>query len=70
MQRPLDSIDLKKRSKPKAPQVRSDVCAVPAAGVIAESMLAIALTECLLDKFGKDSLGEIKKAYQEYLKSL
>ena len=69
LQKPLDSIHLKNRSTRKAPQIRSDVCAVQAAGVIAESMVAIALTECFLDKFGKDCLKEIKKAYQWYLKS-
>jgi len=49
---------------------RSDVCVVAALGVIAESMLAIALTESFLDKFGEDSFTEIKRNYQAYLRHL
>jgi len=46
---------------------RSDVTAVPAMGVIAEAMLAIVLTEALLEKFGGDALSELKRNIDGYL---
>jgi len=67
---PLDSVDIATKKKTKASVIRSDVCAVTACGVIAESMLALCLTEALLDKFGRDSLKEIKANYKSYLKQL
>jgi chorismate synthase len=51
---------------------RSDVCAVPAAGVVGEAMMAIVLADAFLEKFGGDSLEEIRRnyrAYQDQLKS-
>jgi len=65
---PIDSVNLKTKKKAKAPLVRSDTCAIVACGVIAESMAAITLTESMLDKFGRDSLAEIKANYSNYLK--
>jgi len=49
---------------------RSDVCAVPAAGVVGEAMMAIVLAQAFLDKFGGDSVGEIRRNYQGYLEYL
>jgi len=49
---------------------RSDVCVVPAAGVVGEAMVAIALTEAWLEKFGGDSMVEILANYNAYLKRL
>jgi chorismate synthase len=49
---------------------RSDVCAVPAAGVVGEAMMAIVLAEAFLEKFGGDSLDEIRRNYQGYLEYL
>ena len=49
---------------------RSDVCVVPAAGVVGEAMLAIALTDAWLEKFGGDSLVELRRNYDGYLASL
>jgi chorismate synthase len=46
---------------------RSDVCAVPAAGVVGEAMMAIVLAEAFLEKFGGDSVDEIRRNYQGYL---
>jgi chorismate synthase len=46
---------------------RSDVCAVPAAGVVGEAMMAIVLAEAFLEKFGGDSIDEIRRNYQGYL---
>lgn len=64
--RPLPSVDLvSKRSSP-AHRERADVCAVPAAGVVGEAMLALALADALLEKFGGDSLKEIKKNFANW----
>ncbi len=49
---------------------RSDVCVVPAAGVVGEAMLAIALTGAWLEKFGGDSVSEIRRNYKAYLATL
>jgi chorismate synthase len=54
----LETIDIATGESAKAINQRSDVCAVPAAGVIAESMLALTLTEALLEKFGGDHITE------------
>ena len=68
--KPLNSINLSTKKAAKAIVERSDTCAVVACGVIAESMCAIALTEALLEKFGCDTLDEIKANYRNYLKSI
>jgi chorismate synthase len=49
---------------------RSDVCVVPAAGVVGEAMLAIALTEAHREKFGGDSMSEVRRNYQAYVATL
>ena len=49
---------------------RADVCAVPAAGVVAEACVAFEITKALLEKFGSDSLPELKRNYTSYLKQL
>jgi chorismate synthase len=67
---PLASIDMKSKKKAKAIVERSDTCAVPAAGVIAESMSAITIMQALLEKFGCDTLKEIKRSYSAYLAHL
>jgi chorismate synthase len=67
---PLDSIDLHSGKKAKAHYERSDVCVVPAAGVIGEAMLAIVLADTCLEKFGGDSLKETLANYRNYLSSL
>ena len=67
--RPLDSVNLITKKPAKAIIERSDTCAVVACGVIAENMSAIAITESLLEKFGSDTLSEIKSNYQSYLNS-
>jgi len=65
---PLDSVDIITKQKGKAPAVRSDICAIVACCVVAESMSAVAVTESFLDKFGSDSLGEIKLNHNNYIK--
>ncbi len=67
---PLPSIDLITGEPMQAHVERSDVCVVPAAGVIGEAMLAIVLADVLLEKFGGDSLGEMKENYRAYMESI
>ena len=64
---PLDSVNISTKKPAKATVERSDICVVEAAGVVAESAIAFVLADALLEKFGSDSLSDIKKAYQEYL---
>ena len=65
--RALDTIDTVTMQPAKAINQRSDVCAVPASGVVAEAMLALVLADALLEKFGGDSLGETKRNLDSYL---
>jgi chorismate synthase len=67
LMRPLDSIDTKTGQEAKAIRERSDVCAVPAAGVIGEAMVALVLADAMREKFGGDSLGEMRDNYEAYL---
>jgi chorismate synthase len=64
---PLKTVDLKTGAPAQAQSERSDVTAVPAMGVIAEAMMAIVLTEALLEKFGGDALSELKRNVDGYL---
>jgi len=67
---PLPSIDLRSGEKAKAHYERSDICVVPAAGVIAESMLAVVLADACLEKFGGDNLKETLANYRNYLSNI
>ncbi|MBP7088580.1 MAG: chorismate synthase [Candidatus Omnitrophica bacterium] len=69
LQKPLDSVNLITKKPAKAIIERSDTCAVVACAVIAENMSAIAITESFLEKFGSDTVKEIKSNYQNYLNS-
>jgi chorismate synthase len=66
----LDTIDVKTGEAAKAVNQRSDVCAVPAAGVVAEAMVALVLAEAVLEKFGGDSVGETKRNFESYIAHL
>ncbi|MGA7238498.1 MAG: chorismate synthase [Bryobacteraceae bacterium] len=66
LRRPLESVDLATRDSALAAYERSDVCVVPAAGVIGEAMVAIVLAQAFLEKFGGDSLGETRRNYEGY----
>jgi chorismate synthase len=66
----LDTIDVKTGEAAKAINQRSDVCAVPAAGVVAEAMAALVLAEAVLEKFGGDSVGETKRNFESYIAHL
>ena len=70
MSTPLPSVDLRTGEKVEAHFERSDVCVVPAAGVIGEAMLAIVLAEAVLEKFGGDHIDETLRNYRGYLKSI
>ena len=70
MSKPLPSVDLRTGEKVEAHFERSDICVVPAAGVIGEAMLAIVLAEAVLEKFGGDHIDETLRNYQGYLKSI
>jgi chorismate synthase len=67
LRRPLESVDLVTREPALAAYERSDVCVVPAAGVIAEAMVALVLAQAFLEKFGGDSLGETKRNFEGYM---
>ncbi|HLK62511.1 MAG TPA: chorismate synthase [Bryobacteraceae bacterium] len=67
LRRPLESVDLETREAALAAYERSDVCVVPAAGVIGEAMVAIVLAQAFLEKFGGDSLAETRRNYEGYL---
>jgi len=70
LRRPLQSVDVETKEVVEAVVERSDVCAVPAAGVVGEAMMAITLAQAVLEKFGGDSLEEIRRNYQGYQDSL
>lgn len=68
--RPLGSVDVTTGVATEAHAERSDVCAVPAAGVVAEAMLALVLASAVREKFGGDALGDLLAAQRAYLARL
>ena len=64
---PLNAINIKDMTEHRAHYERSDTCAVPACGVVAEAMCAIIILQEFLEKFGGDSLEEITNNYKKYL---
>lgn len=66
----LDTIDVATGEAAKAINQRSDVCAVPAAGVVAEAMVALVLAEFVLEKFGGDSVTETRRNFESYIANL
>ncbi len=67
LMRPLETVDMKTGQTASAVAERSDVTAVPAMGVIAEAMLAFVVAQAVMEKFGGDSLGELKRNLDGYL---
>ena len=67
LRRPLRSIDITTKKPVEAAYERSDICAVPAAGVIGEAMVALTITDAFLEKFGGDSMKEIQQHYDSYV---
>jgi chorismate synthase len=70
LRRPLESVDLTTREPALAAYERSDVCVVPAAGVVGEAMAALVLAQAFLEKFGGDSLLETRRNYAGYLQQV
>ena len=70
LRRPLASVRFDTREVTKAAYERSDVCVVPAAGVAAEAMVALAFAKLALEKFGGDSLRELKRNYDSYVEQI
>jgi len=67
---PLRSIDFTTKKETKAIYQRSDICVVPAASIVGEAVAAWEIAAAFLEKFGGDSLAEIKKNYENYKESL
>jgi len=70
LMRPLRSVDLESREAGSAVRERSDVTAVPAAGVVGEAMVAIVLADAMREKFAGDSLSDMRANYDAYLNRL
>jgi chorismate synthase len=67
---PLQSVDTRSKQSTDASVERSDVCAAPAAAVVGESVVAFEVAKAFLEKFGGDSLREIKRNYENYLEQI
>jgi chorismate synthase len=70
LRRPLRSVDIDTKREESAAFERSDITAVPAAGVIGEAMMALTLAAAMREKFGGDSLGEMKRNFEGYREQL
>jgi chorismate synthase len=68
--RALATIDVSTGEAAKAHHQRSDVCAVPAAGVVAEAMVALVIANSVLEKFGGDSVAETKRNMRSYIEHI
>ena len=70
--KPKQSVDIQTKQPFEATVERSDICTVPAAGVVGEAVIAYEMANAMLEKFAGDSLEEMKRnfdSYQEYVKS-
>jgi len=65
--KPLATVDLKTKEPARAHYERSDICVVPAAGVVGEAMVALVLAGVLLEKFGSDSIAELHRNVESYV---
>lgn len=70
LRKPLKSVDIITKEATNAAVERSDVCAVPSAGAVAEGVCAFEIAYAFLEKFGSDSMSEISKNYQNYIRTL
>ena len=66
----LDTIDVSTGEPAKAINQRSDVCAVPAAAIVAEAMIALVLADAVIEKFGGDSVAEVSRNYKNFIDNL
>jgi chorismate synthase len=67
---PLGTVDMVTKQPISAAYERSDVCVVPAGGVAGEAMVSVVLAQAMLEKFGGDSLGEMRRNYDGYVRQL
>ncbi len=70
LRRPLMSVDLETRQPAEAAYERSDVCVLPAAGVVGEAMAALIMADAMREKFGGDSLAEARRNFDGYMKQV
>ena len=70
LRKPLESVNLKTKQPESAEYERSDVCAVSAASVIVENVVAFEIAAALIEKFGGDSLPETRGNYQRYMERI
>ena len=70
LMKPLDSVNIKTKKPMKAAAERADVCALPAAAIVGENVTAFVLASAFLEKFGSDTLTEIKRNYQGYIRQI
>ncbi|MGH9470594.1 MAG: chorismate synthase [Terriglobia bacterium] len=70
LRRPLESVSFETRQPVKAAYERSDVCVVPAGGVVGEAMVAFVIARAFLEKFGGDSLAETRRNFEGYLEQV
>jgi chorismate synthase len=70
LRKALQSVDIITKEPSEAAFERSDITAVPAAGVIGEAMLAIVLANAMREKFGGDSIEEMRRNYNGYIASV
>ncbi len=70
LKKPLASVNIKTKKAFRATVERSDICAVPAAGVVGEAVAALEIANAMISKFGGDSLGEMKRNYKGYLEQV
>jgi chorismate synthase len=70
LMQPLRSVDTKTKQEAVGTIERSDVCAIPAAAVIAEAVVAFVLADAFLEKFGGDSRTEIERNWRGYLEQV
>lgn len=70
LMQPLSTVDLRTGETAEAVRERSDVCALPAAGVVGEAMVALVLADAVLEKTGGDSLAEVRANWEAYLERI
>ncbi|MCL5289305.1 MAG: chorismate synthase [Acidobacteria bacterium] len=70
LRRPLETADLVSKASVKAAYERSDICVVPAAGVVGEAMVSLTLAAAFVEKFGGDSLAETRRHFEGFQKQL
>lgn len=70
LKKPLQSVDMKTKRETKAQVERADICIVASCGVIAEAMCAFELSGAFLEKFGSDSLEQVKRSHRDYIRQI